>query len=91
MRQKTPYIVLFFAVIFALFALFGNDSYSELTQLRERLAAQTEYSSGLQKNVNELRRSISGLKRDDRHLETVARDELGLVRDDEIIFIFDDE
>jgi len=91
MRQRTTYIVLFFAVIFALFAMFGNDSYSNLSRLRDRHVAQTEYTAEIQNKVQQLQKKITGIQSDDRYLERYARDELGLAGDQELIFIFDDE
>ena len=86
-----PYIILFSAVIFASFALFGNDSYSDLVLLRERLKAQSEHTSVLRSTVSDLRNQVHGFQDDNRFLERVARDDLGLVREDEILFVFEDE
>jgi len=52
------------------------------------MKSQQERNSALQGKVDSLRREVLSLQHDKRALERAARNELGLARPDEKIFIF---
>ncbi|HSD10990.1 MAG TPA: septum formation initiator family protein [Candidatus Binatia bacterium] len=69
-------------------SLFGSGGLVDLWRLRSERAALGEDVFGLLAKNDELRRKILRLRRSDRALERLARQELGLVRDDEIVYRF---
>ena len=89
MKGLAPGIILFCALIAALFSLFGDDSYGRMQSLEKSLGAQLQKNEELHAHVSELKRDVYGLQHDDRILEKAARNELGMARPDEMIFIFD--
>ncbi len=91
MKRYTPYLIFSLAVLIAGIALFGNNSYRELQQLKESLLEQTEETSALKEKIVGLRKEVNGLQADDRMLEKTARNELALARDNELVFLFPDE
>jgi len=91
MMKYTPYILFGCAVVVAFLSLFGDDSFSALSKLKENLERQRKYNAAEQERVFELKKRVLSLQKDDRALEKAARNELGLAREDELVFIFADE
>ena len=89
MKGLAPGIILFCALVAVLFSLFGDDSYGRMQSLEKSLSAQQQKNNELHAHVSELKRDVYGLQHDDRILEKAARNELGMARPDETIFIFD--
>ena len=90
MKPNTTLIILGLAVVTALVSLLGDESYGNLVALRESLTRQAAKNEELGERVEDLRREIHGLQKDDRALEKAARNELGMARSDEIVFVFED-
>ena len=69
-------------------ALFGEKGVVRLVKLmREREALQAEVQQ-LKDDNQRLRQEIDALRSDHRYLEKLARRELGMVREDEIVYQF---
>jgi cell division protein FtsB len=65
---------------------YGPEGLARALRLEDDLRSLREGNRRLEKENAELRRQIKGL-RDDRHvIERVARDELGMVRPEDIVF-----
>lgn len=91
MRQSVPFIILIAAFLACVSSILGEDGYSKLIMLRKTLAAQVEDNTQSLNELNTLKRRVKGLRSDPRSLEKAARNELGMARPDEMIFIFDSE
>ena len=91
MKQYVPLIVVGLAIITALFTIFGDGNYSKLSQLRASIESQKEKNDVLRSRIDGLQKQVDGLQQDDRELEKAARNELGMARPNELIFLFDDE
>lgn len=79
-------------VALALGALvFGDHGLVEYRELRADLREEEEYAFELQQNNDENRRRVALLRSDVRYLENLARERLGLVRPDEIVYVVDDD
>ena len=89
MSKIPPGLILIAALGASVFTIFGGDSFSNLKALRQSLSLQREKNQKLSSEVKSLEREIHGLKHDDRLLEKAARNELGLARPNELIFIFE--
>ena len=79
-------VVALFTVVLS---LFGENSYSRLEGLRHAVIRQIDDNTKSQIKVSELRQSVDSLRSDPRALEKAARNELGLARPNEQIFIFE--
>lgn len=89
MKSLTPTLLVLLAVAIGTLTIVGDDSYSKYVSLQRSLAVQVDKNSELESRVSELRRKVTGLQSDPRELERAARDELGMARPDELIFVFD--
>ena len=78
-----------FAMPWALLATFlaadGLPRYRALLAKSEEVRRENER---LRREVRSLRREVEALKRDPRAVERIARDELGMLREGELIFQF---
>lgn len=89
MRGIAPAVILLCALVAALFSLFGDDSFDRMQSLERSLIAQQSKNSELHGKVRNLKEEVFGLQHDDRVLEKAARNELGMARPSEMVFIFD--
>jgi len=90
--NKRIYLIPAGCIVFILFfTVFGDKGLLRIHELRlDR--ARIETRIGDIRNENEqLKREIVALKSDRRYLERIARKELGLVRNNEIIYQFSAE
>ena len=77
-------------IIMALFILFGNRGFTDYRMLKEKQAALEETNACTVAENDELKRKIRLLKTDPRHVETVARRELGMVKKGDMVYQFID-
>lgn len=89
MKKVVPGVLLILAIATTLFAVFGGESYSKLFSMRRALLLQKEKNGELKTQVLQLRRQVRSLQEDDRSLEKAARNELGLARPKDFVFIFE--
>ena len=84
-------ILLLCGAAFTLVTLFGDDSYSRLNTLQRSLEAQKSLNADLKQRVDSLDSEVRSIQVNDRELEKHARNELGLARPNELIFLFERE
>lgn len=88
-RQKFIMAGVFIAMIGFLAAiLFGDKGYMELRHLRAALDRLRQANARLTQENLQVYRTIDRLKNDPLYVENVARQELGMIRADELIFTF---
>jgi len=68
--------------------LVGGQGMPRYFELRSQLARVTESNAQLEHEIRELRKQTELLRTDARAIERLARDDLGMVRPDEIVFQF---
>jgi cell division protein FtsB len=91
MKRAIPFVLIVAALVAALYSLLGSGGYPRLEQLESLLGRQRDKNAEMKAYINSLRQEIYALQKDDRYLEKVARDELGMARPNEEIFIFNDD
>lgn len=69
-------------------ALFGEHGIAHLVRLRGERRALGEVTFALLQRNTQLRADIARLRTDDRYLEGLARQKLGLVRPNETVYRF---
>jgi len=79
-----------FFIIMALFIIFGNRGFTDYRMLKEKQAALEEANTCIAAENDELKRKIVLLKTDLRHVEMVARRELGMVKKRDMVYQFID-
>jgi len=62
---------------------FGEGGFTEVARLEERVVAKTEENTALQQRNNELQAEVEDLRERLDAVEERARNELGLIKDDE--------
>ncbi len=70
------------------FALFGDKGVINTLRIMQYKASLEEKISQIEADNAELRREIDALRNDHRYLEALARKELGMVKEDELIYQF---
>ena len=73
------------------FALFGEKGVIKIIQLRRERDRIIANVNRMQEENKRLQEEIRRLREDSRYLESVARRDLGLIKENEILFIFEDE
>jgi cell division protein FtsB len=64
------------------------DSRKEYAAMSERVTEMKKLNSDLLAKNVQLRLEVQAVQHDDRYLEQVARQEFGMVRDDEVVYAF---
>jgi len=73
------------------FALFGEKGVVKIIQLRQERDRILSDVSQMREENKRFKEEIRRLREDPRYLESVARRDLGLIKENEILFIFEDE
>lgn len=68
---------------------YGPQGFGRVTRLQGEKDALVAETARLSKENKELAEEIRALKKDRRAAERVARDELGLVRPSDLVFVFE--
>lgn len=72
------------------FALFGDRGILHMLKLSGQKTILAEKIAEAEAQNTTLRGEIAALRNDRRHIERIARTELGMVREDELVFQFSD-
>ncbi len=91
LKALAPYIVLILAVTILAFTIYGRNARPQLQSLKLAVEQQRQQNTDLSKYVQELNTKVRSLQHDDRALEKSARNELGMMKDGEVMFIFEGE
>lgn len=75
-----------FIVLFLLSAIFGERGLAHLVRLESEQRELEGTAFALQQRNDQLRRRIGRLESDDRYIERLARERLGLVKRGEVIY-----
>ncbi|MBI5186296.1 MAG: septum formation initiator family protein [Nitrospinae bacterium] len=84
------YLSLGIMVSLALIGIFNKDGFLQAVESEKEARAFKSSVSKLKKENERLIREIDSLKNDPRHMEKIAREDLGLALPDETIFVFPD-
>jgi cell division protein FtsB len=92
MKRKGLAIILIGLILLVwYFALFGEKGVIKIIRLRRERDRIIVDVSRMQEENKRLQEEIRRLREDSRYLESVARRDLGLIKENEILFIFEDE
>ena len=89
--KYAPFLLISAAVIIITAIVATDTSYSKLKDMRQTLTAEREKTKDTLKEIDDLKTSLKRLKTDDRFLELTARNELGLARENELVFLFPED
>lgn len=82
------FCLLAFTMVAVPMLLFGEKSYPRYQSLKAQLERSETNATQLTREVEALKKQVSRLRDDPQAVERIARDELGMIRSDELIFQF---
>jgi cell division protein FtsB len=85
---RRPWLPLGVVAVVLVFALFGDRGFLYLFKLKRQQADLQGQLAQVEAVNDGLRREIASLSSDRQHLERLARSQLGMVREDEIVYQF---
>jgi len=88
LQRALPITVLVTAVVSVPVMIFSPDGLAKLRHLEAEKERADEEVSRLSEQIRRLRAEVRRIKDDPTTVERVARDELGLVRQTEVVFQF---
>ena len=88
LQRVLPLSVLALALVSVPVMIFSPDGLTRLEHLRQEKRRADDEVSRLSQQISELREQVARIKDDPALVERVARDELGLVRQTEVVFQF---
>lgn len=89
-RRVLPLSVLLLAVLSVPIMIFSRDGLARLEHLEQEKLRSSQEVSRISAEIRELRAKVQQIQKDPAMVEAVARDELGLVRKTEVVFLFRD-
>jgi cell division protein FtsB len=88
LERLLPVAVLLLALIGAPVMIFSKEGLPRLRGLERELSSIEAENRDLQREIDELRGYVGRLRDDPAAVERIARDDLGLMRQSEIVFQF---
>lgn len=88
LERALPIAILATALFSVPLILFSSTGLSRLSSLRAERESAREEVSRIEEEIRQLRAAVERIKSDPAAVERVARDELGLVRQTEVVFQF---
>ena len=86
--QALPIVLLLIALIGAPIMIFSRQGLPRLRSVEQELATVQQENLQLKRQITVLRARVTTLRDDPAAIERLARDELGLIRQTEVVFQF---
>jgi cell division protein FtsB len=87
-ERVLPIAVLVLALVGAPIMIFAPEGLPRLRGLERELSSVNEENKQLEREIEDLRGQVTRLRDDPAAVERIARDDLGLVRQSEVVFQF---
>jgi len=87
-NKKLKLLLLLLGIVFSIFTLFGDKGIIKLVKLSSESKELDVEIAKLEKDNLKLYKTINSYKNDKRFVESIARKELGLAKENEIIYQF---
>jgi cell division protein FtsL len=88
-KKRIFYLVLFLFLILAFFTFFGDNGILHLLRLQKELTRIKEMNVKIEEENKKLREEVNRLRYEKRYIEEIARKELGMVKEGEVIYQFE--
>ena len=83
-----PFLLMVMAIMTVPTLVLDEQGLPRYRRLRSEVAELRESNQELVREIAELKSEIEALRTDPSYVERIARDELGMVRDEELVFQF---
>jgi cell division protein FtsB len=90
-ERVLPIALLTIALVGAPIMIFSRDGMPRVDALEKELGTVEGENTQLEREIEVLRSRVSNLRDDPAAIERLARDELGLIRQSEVVFQFPEE
>ena len=88
-KKRFLFLALFLFLILGFFAFFGDKGVLHLLRLQRELVRIKEVNVKIEEENRKLREEVRRLQHEKRYIEEIARKELGMVKEGEIIYQFE--
>ncbi len=88
-KRRILFLIIVSLFILGSFTFFGEKGIFNLLRLRKEVARIKEINLKLEEENHKLKEEVKRLQSDKRYIEEIARKELGMVKEREIIYRFD--
>ena len=88
-KKKILILVLFLFLVFGFFTFFGDKGIMHLLRLEKEWGRIKEANVKIEEENRKLREEVKRLQYEKRYIEEIARKELGMVREGEVIYQFE--
>lgn len=88
-KKRILILVLFLFLIFGFFTFFGDKGIIHLLRLQSEWVRIKEANIKIEEENRKLREEVKRLQYEKRYIEEIARRELGMVKEGEVIYQFD--
>ena len=88
-KKRFLLLALGFFLILGLITFFGENGILHLLRLKKEMGGIKEANLQLVKENEALKEEVRKLKQEKKHIEEIARKELGMVKEGEIIYQFE--
>jgi cell division protein FtsB/cell division protein DivIC len=88
-KKRVLLLILFLLLIFGFFTFFGDKGIFHFLRLQKELGRTKEMNTKVEEENQKLREEVRRLQHEKRYIEEIARKELGMVKEGEIIYQFD--
>lgn len=90
-RQKIFFVIGLVAMVCMVFlSLYGDGGFYDLRRLQDKGDRMVQENNRLEEENRRLLRQVNRLKTDPEYVEDMARKDLGMVGEDEMVFTFED-
>ncbi|HJL16096.1 MAG TPA: septum formation initiator family protein [Sandaracinaceae bacterium LLY-WYZ-13_1] len=83
-----PFALLVLSIVSVPLSILDDEGLPRYRALKDELSEVERVNERLRRDVEQLDREVEGLRSDPEAIERIARDELGMIREDEILFQF---
>jgi len=88
-KKRVLLLILISFLILGFLTFFGEKGVLHLLRLQKELDQIKETNMNMEKENQKLREEVGRLQHEKRYIEEIARKELGMVKEGEIIYLFD--
>jgi cell division protein FtsB len=88
-KKRILILVLFLFLIFGFFTFFGDKGIVHLLRLQKEWGRIKEANVKIEEENQKLREEVKRLQYEKRYIEEIARKELGMVKEGEVIYQFE--
>ena len=89
MKKRILLFILFLFLILGFLTFFGDKGIPHLLRLQKELVRIKEMNIKMEEENRRLREEVRRLQHEKRYIEEIARKELGMVKEGEVIYQFD--